>query len=171
AGGELCRAQPRPRGCRRRRAGRGTRATSGGLDDRQEAAHEDGGVPGAGGAGGARHGRGRGGDVAHAHRPAGETGGGMNGRALAAFIGLLTVGLGLIGLAYPLHVRAWVGFSPPMPKPTAGTVEARALYGGLFLVLGIFTLWAATSPRAHRSELFLIACLWLGGFAGRVVGV
>jgi hypothetical protein len=95
----------------------------------------------------------------------------MNGRVLAAFIGVLTVGLGVIGLTYPLHVMEWVGFSPLMTKPNAGTVEARALYGGLFLVLGIFTLWAATSPRAHRSELVLIACLWLGMFGGRMVGV
>jgi uncharacterized protein DUF4345 len=95
----------------------------------------------------------------------------MNGRAVTAFIGILTVGLGIIGLTYPLHVMDWVGFSPLMTKPNAGTVEARAMYGGLFLVLGIFTLWAATSPRAHRAELLLIACLWLGLFGGRMVGV
>ncbi len=95
----------------------------------------------------------------------------MNGRAVTAFIGILTVGLGIIGLAYPLHVMDWVGFSPLMTKPNAGTVEARALYGGLFFVLGIFTLWTATSPRAHRGELLLIACLWLGMFAGRMIGV
>jgi hypothetical protein len=95
----------------------------------------------------------------------------MNGRVVTAFLGVLTVGMGLIGLTYPLHVMDWVGFAPLMTKPNAGTVEARAIYGGLFLVLGIFTLWAATSPRAHRAELLLIACLWLGLFGGRMVGV
>jgi len=95
----------------------------------------------------------------------------MNGRAVTAFIGLLTVGMGVIGLLYPLHVMDWVGFSPLMTKPSAGTVETRAMYGGLFLVLGVFTLWAALSPRAHRGELLLIACLWLGIFGGRMVGV
>jgi hypothetical protein len=95
----------------------------------------------------------------------------MNGRGVTAFIGLITVALGVIGLTYPLHVMDWVGFSPLMTKPNAGTVEARAVYGGLFLVLGLFTLWAATSPRAHRGELLLIACLWLGMFGGRMVGV
>ena len=95
----------------------------------------------------------------------------MNGRAVTAFIGLLTLGMGLIGLLYPLHVMDWVGFSPLMTKPNAGTVETRAMYGGLFLVLGVFTLWAATSPRRHRGELLLIACLWLGMFGGRMVGV
>jgi Domain of unknown function (DUF4345) len=95
----------------------------------------------------------------------------MNGRVVTAAIGVLTVAFGLAGLTYPLHVMDWVGFSPLMTKPNAGTVEARAVYGGLFLVLGVFTLWAATSPRAHRGELLLIACLWLGLFGGRMVGV
>lgn len=95
----------------------------------------------------------------------------MNGRVLTAAIGVLTAALGLFGVIYPLHVMDWVGFSPLMTKPNAGTVEARAIFGGLFLVLGTFTLWAATSPRSHRRELFLIACLWLGLFGGRMVGV
>ena len=95
----------------------------------------------------------------------------MNGRVVTAAIGVLTVAFGVAGLIYPLHVMDWVGFSPLMTKPNAGTVEARAVYGGLFLVLGVFTLWAATSPRRHRSELLLIACLWLGLFGGRMVGV
>ena len=95
----------------------------------------------------------------------------MNGRVVTAAIGVLTVAFGLAGLTFPLHVMDWVGFSPLMTKPNAGTVEARAVYGGLFLVLGVFTLWAATSPRGHRSELLLIACLWLGLFGGRMVGV
>jgi hypothetical protein len=95
----------------------------------------------------------------------------MSGRGMTAFIGVITVAMGVVGLAYPLHVMDWVGFSPLMTKPNAGTVEARAIYGGLFLVLGVFTLWAATNPRAHRRELLLIACLWLGLFGGRMVGV
>lgn len=95
----------------------------------------------------------------------------MSGRGVTAFIGVITVAFGIIGLVYPLRVMEWVGFLPLPTKPNAGTVEARAIYGGLFLVLGIFTLWAATSPRAHRRELLLIACLWLGLFGGRMVGV
>ena len=95
----------------------------------------------------------------------------MNGRVVTATIGIITLAFGLVGLMYPLHVMDWVGFSPLMTKPNAGTVEARAVYGGLILVLGVFTLWAATSPRAHRAELLLIACLWLGLFGGRMVGV
>lgn len=95
----------------------------------------------------------------------------MNGRVVTATIGVLTVAFGLIGLTYPLHVMDWVGFAPLMTKPNAGMVEARAIYGGLFLVLGVFTLLGATAPRTHRGELLLIACLWLGLFGGRMVGV
>jgi hypothetical protein len=95
----------------------------------------------------------------------------MNGRAMTALIGIITLALGIIALTYPLRVMDWVGFEPHMTRPNAGTVEVRALYGGLFLVLGVFTLWAATSPRTHRRELLLIACLWLGMFGGRMVGV
>ena len=79
----------------------------------------------------------------------------MSGRGMTAFIGLVTVAMGVIGLSYPLHVMEWVGFAPLMTKPNAGTVEARAVYGGLFVVLGIFTLWAAIDPPAHRRDLLL----------------
>lgn len=95
----------------------------------------------------------------------------MSGRGMTAFIGVVTVAMGILGLSYPLPVMEWVGFSPLQTKPSAGPVEARAVYGGMFLVLGIFTLWAATDPRAHRRELLLIGCLWLGLFGGRMVGV
>jgi hypothetical protein len=95
----------------------------------------------------------------------------MNGRGVAVFLGLLTLGLGILGLWYPLVVMEWVGFAPLPTKPSAGTIETRAVYGGLFSVLGLFTLWSATSPRKHRGELLLIACLWLGLFGGRMLGV
>ena len=96
---ERNRALRRPR---RRGAGRGTGAAARGLDDRQDAAHEDGGVPGAGGAGRrcvtVRV------EAATSHtltgRPA-STGGGMNGRVVAASSALITLVLGVIGLAYP----------------------------------------------------------------------
>jgi hypothetical protein len=95
----------------------------------------------------------------------------MNGRGVTAFLGLLTLALGVLALWYPLMVMEWVGFAPLPTKPSAGTIEARAIYGGFFTVLGVFTLWAATSPRRHRGELLLIACLWLGLFGGRMLGV
>ena len=41
----------------------------------------------------------------------------------------------------------------------------------LFLVIGAFTLWAAMAPREHRSVLNLIGCMFLGVFAGRMIGI
>ncbi len=95
----------------------------------------------------------------------------MNGRAIAAVIGVITLILGGLGIAYPREVLQWVGFDLLATNPQAGLAEARAVYGGLFLVVGFFTVWAATSPRAHRGELTLLGCLWLGLFVGRMVGV
>jgi hypothetical protein len=95
----------------------------------------------------------------------------MNGRVVTAIIGIITLLFGIVGLVYPDRVLFWVGLDLLSTNRQAGLVEARAIYGGLFLVLGVFTLWASMSPRAHRGELLLIAFLWLGAFAGRMVGV
>ncbi len=95
----------------------------------------------------------------------------MNGRVVTAFIGILTLAFGAYGMAYPERMLAFAGLDTLSANRAAGLVEARAVYGGVFLVLGIFTLWAATSPRNHRRELLLIGCIWLGLFGGRMVGV
>lgn len=95
----------------------------------------------------------------------------MNGRAVTAIIGVITLFLGGYGISQPREVLQWVGLDLLTTNPQAGLAEARAVYGGLFLVLGIFTLWAATSPRRHHAVLVLIGCLWLGLFAGRMTSV
>lgn len=95
----------------------------------------------------------------------------MNARVVTAIIGVLTVLLGFYGLAYPDRVLDWVGLELLNTNPQAGRVEARAMYGGLFTALGLYTLWVSVSPRSHRGELLLIALLWLGLFAGRMLGV
>src|SRR5262249_56618405 len=118
-----------------------------------------------GGAGRTGHRAGRRRNLAHPDGDPGGTGGGMNGRAVIAVVGVLTVFLGVYGLVRPDGVLAWVGLDLLNTNRRAGLVEARAVYGGLFLVLGVFTLWAAISPRRHRGELLLIACLWLGRLA------
>jgi hypothetical protein len=95
----------------------------------------------------------------------------MNGRVVTAFIGVITLALGAYGISYPDRVLGWVGLDLISTNRAAGLVEARAIYGGLFLVLGAFTLWGSLSPRAHRPQLLLIACIWLGIFGARMVGV
>ncbi len=95
----------------------------------------------------------------------------MNGRAVTAIIGIITLILGGYGISYPDRVLQWVGFDLLTSNRQAGLAEARAVYGGFFIVLGLFTLWAATAPRRHRGQLRLLGCLWLGLFGGRMVGI
>lgn len=47
--------------------------------------------------------------------------------------------------------------------------EVRAAYGGVFTVIGIFTLLSAPTPALHRGRLLLLACLWLGLGGGRLI--
>jgi hypothetical protein len=69
-------------------------------------------------------------------------------------------------------VLDFVGFAPAMPTaPALAYGEARAVYGGLFAVLGAFTLWGAIDPPGKRSALLMAGLLWLGLCAGRLLGV
>jgi hypothetical protein len=84
----------------------------------------------------------------------------------------MTLLMGLYGLASPAGVLDFVGFSPSIPtEPALAFGEARAVYGGLFTVLGAFTLWGAIDPPGKRSALLMAGLLWLGLCAGRVLSV
>ena len=56
-------------------------------------------------------------------------------------------------------------------EPALAYCEARAVYGGLFTVLGAFTLWGAIDPAGKRSALLMAGLLWLGLCAGRSIGI
>jgi hypothetical protein len=93
----------------------------------------------------------------------------MSSRVVTALAGIVFLGLGIAGLRDPVWVMNLVGY------PTAGATpavfgEVRAVYGGLFAVMGVFTLFAAGNPARHRGALLLIGLLWLGIFAGRGLG-
>ena len=45
------------------------------------------------------------------------------------------------------------------------------MYGGLFVVMGVYTLLAAVDPVANRARLLFIGLMWLGACFGRLVGV
>jgi hypothetical protein len=96
----------------------------------------------------------------------------MNPRVVAGVLGAITLAMGLGGLVSPDRVMALVGF---MPSTEANRLlalgEARALYGGLFTVLGAFTLWGAIDPAGKRSALLMAGLLWAGLFVGRVLGM
>jgi len=91
---------------------------------------------------------------------------------VAGALGAVTVLMGLYGLASPAGVLDFVGFSPAVPtEPALAYGEARALYGGLFTVLGAFTLWGAIDPPGKRAALLMAGLLWLGLCAGRLLSV
>jgi len=96
----------------------------------------------------------------------------MNPRVVAGVLGAVTVVMGLAGLASPQRTMDFVGFAPRVPtEPVLAYCEARAVYGGLFTVLGAFTLWGAIDPPGKRSALLMAGLLWLGLCAGRAIGV
>jgi hypothetical protein len=96
----------------------------------------------------------------------------MNPRVVAGVLGAITLVMGLGGLASPERTLAFVGFAPLVPtEPALAYGEARAAYGGLFAVLGAFTLWGAIDPPGKRSSLLMAGCLWLGLCLGRSIGI
>jgi len=87
-------------------------------------------------------------------------------------VGLLTLALGCVGLFDPLLIMGFVGFDTASASYSAAALsEVRALYGGLFVVLGAYTLLAAANPGNHRARLVLIGLLWLGILGGRIFGM
>ena len=96
----------------------------------------------------------------------------MNPRVVAIVTGAITTALGLAGLLYPDRVMGMLGFAILNTANAAAVMgEVRATYGGIFVVLGVYTLLVALDPAAHRSRLMFIGLLWLGACAGRLLGV
>jgi hypothetical protein len=96
----------------------------------------------------------------------------VNPRVVAGLVGAITLGLGLYGLVSPAGVLAFVGLAPAAPTaPALAYGEVRAVYGGLFAVLGAFTLWGAIDPPGKRAALLMAGLLWLGVCVGRLLGV
>jgi len=95
----------------------------------------------------------------------------MNARAVVGVIGVVTLLLGLVGLFRPEWVMNFLGYAVASNAPaTLVRGEIRAVYGGLMIAAGAFTLLAAPAPRANQGRLMLLATLWLGAGTGRLVG-
>jgi len=93
----------------------------------------------------------------------------MSLRVLTGIAGIIFLALGLAGLANPRWVMDFVGYSSATATPMV-LGEVRGVYGGLFAVMGLFTLIAAANPAANRGALLLIGMLWFGVCAGRLAG-
>src|SRR6185295_7215226 len=92
----------------------------------------------------------------------------MSTRLITGVAGLIFLALGVAGLVNPHWVMSFVGYPATDAPLILG--EVRGIYGGLFAVMGLFTLFAAGNPAAHRGALLLIGLLWFGVAGGRLAG-
>ncbi|MCX8072333.1 MAG: DUF4345 family protein [Candidatus Binatia bacterium] len=93
----------------------------------------------------------------------------MNGRLVAGVVGLVVFAFGLAGLLYPERVMHYAGFAVASTASLAqATAETRAIYGGLFVVLAMWIMYAAFMQS--RQLLLFAATLFLGAAAGRLGG-
>lgn len=76
---------------------------------------------------------------------------------------LVTLGLGIYGLFWPLGVATFVGIAPEGER---GVSEIRATYGGLFLAMGLFAV-VMQSTDVFR----VVGVAWLGAAGGRCFSV
>lgn len=96
----------------------------------------------------------------------------MNPRLCTAAAGIVILLFGLAGLLAPQRVMGVLGFVTLNASAAAATLgEVRAVYGGLFTVMGAYALFAALNPGVRRESILLLALLWLGAAAGRIFGV
>ncbi len=96
----------------------------------------------------------------------------MNPRITTIVLGAVIFALGLVALMFPqFAMERILGFAvAPSHAENAVLGEVRATYGGLFVVMGLFTLFAALDPKQHRARLQMIGFLWLGAGLGRLSG-
>jgi hypothetical protein len=97
----------------------------------------------------------------------------MNPSMIVAVIGAVTTLLGVGGLVSPEFVmHRVVGFTvDPAFAENFVHGEVRAVYGGLFTVMGLQTLWGAMDLPVRRHRVLLLGTLWLGLCAGRLLGI
>ena len=96
----------------------------------------------------------------------------MNPRVTTTVIGVLTTVMGALALMYPemvMHEVLGFAIDPGFPA-TFVHGEVRAVYGGIFTVLGIYTVLAAMDPATNRGRILMIGLLWMGACLGRLYG-
>lgn len=77
--------------------------------------------------------------------------------------GLITLGLGVMGLFWPMKVAGMVSIQPDGLR---GLSEIRATYGGVFFAIGLFAvMWQ--DPNVFRALGFA----WFGAAAGRMFSI
>ena len=94
----------------------------------------------------------------------------MDARLLTTGIGGLIAVFGLFGLFFAGGVMDIVGFAPDKATPAQALGETRAIYGGMMLAMGIYTVLAGLDLDRNRRVVFFVALLFAGAAVGRVIG-
>lgn len=91
----------------------------------------------------------------------------MAARVFLGLMGLFSVGYGLYCFIRPDFLDAFAGVAA---TSTTGTVELRAMYGGLQTAFGVLALLGALRPALTHAVLLSIAILCAGLGSFRVMG-
>jgi DMSO reductase anchor subunit len=95
----------------------------------------------------------------------------VNARVGALWVGIVTAIFGVLGLAYPDRVMGMLGLAAGSEVSRSAVLgEIRAVYGGLFLVLGLWNIYAAWKAAEAKLLLALLGSVWLGLASGRLLG-
>ena len=91
----------------------------------------------------------------------------MGARVFLALFGLMSVVYGLFCFASPAFLDAFAGVAA---TSTTGTVELRAMYGGLQTAFGVLALLGALRPAFTHAALLASAVLLAGLGTFRLLG-
>ena len=91
----------------------------------------------------------------------------MGARVFLALFGLLSVAYGVFCFARPEFLDAFAGVAA---TSTTGTVELRAMYGGLQTAFGALALLGALRPAFTHAALLATAVLCAGLGSFRLLG-
>lgn len=89
-------------------------------------------------------------------------------KGLLLLVGAIFAAIGLLGLYSPVDVASAFGLQAPS---VGAKSEVRAVFGGVYLLFGLYFLWAAFQVSLRRAAL-RVSMLFLGGLVlGRVISL
>lgn len=91
----------------------------------------------------------------------------MGGRIFLGLFGLVAMSFGIICFVDPGFLDAFAGVAA---TSTTGTVELRAMYGGMQMALGVLAFLGAFLPAFTRTALLATAMLCAGLGSSRLLG-
>ena len=89
-------------------------------------------------------------------------------RLFLAYLALVWLGIGAWLLIEPSALAAYAGVAA---TSIDGSIEIRAMYGGLELAIGLSALWALWRPRWACHVLFMNGVITGGLGVGRIVAI